>query len=145
MSCSSTIRKGTKAGSAGTTTCAALDAVEEARACLTQPLSSLVRGAGGVDILKSLGIGVDQDKGLAVKAVDGSSTAAAPANTTNTGLAVLPLEDTPFGSRAMQMLPKIENEVLMGAWRGINRWFSTYYTPLINNQPTRKHATNYSI
>lgn len=102
---------------------AALDAVEEARACLTQPLSSLVRGAGGADILKSLGIGVDQDKGLATKAVDRSSTTAAPANKTNTGPTVLRLEDTPFGSRAMQMLPKIENEVLMGARRGLNRWF----------------------
>lgn len=33
------------------------------------------------------------------------------------------LEETPFGVRAMSMLPKIENEVLMGARRGLNRWF----------------------
>lgn len=33
------------------------------------------------------------------------------------------LEETPFGVRAMAMLPKIENEVLMGARRGLNRWF----------------------
>ena len=35
----------------------------------------------------------------------------------------LRLDDTPFGSRAMAMLPKIENEVLMGARRGLNKWF----------------------
>ena len=33
------------------------------------------------------------------------------------------LEETPFGRRAMLMLPKIENEVLIGARRGLNRWF----------------------
>ena len=33
------------------------------------------------------------------------------------------LEETPFGRRASLMLPKIENEVLMGARRGLNRWF----------------------
>lgn len=35
----------------------------------------------------------------------------------------LSLEETPFGRRAVVMLPKIENEVLMGARRGLNRWF----------------------
>jgi len=35
----------------------------------------------------------------------------------------LRLEDTPFGARAMILLPKIENEVLMGARRGLNKWF----------------------
>ncbi|KAL7535682.1 hypothetical protein ACHAXR_010965, partial [Thalassiosira sp. AJA248-18] len=103
---------------------AALDAVEEARACLTAPLSSLIRGGGGADIVMGLGIGVDQDKGLsAAKAVDGAPTPNTPSNATSTGPTVLRLEDTPFGSRAMQMLPKIENEVLMGARRGLNRWF----------------------
>eukprot|EP00536_Pseudo-nitzschia_multiseries_P006384 jgi/Psemu1/239353/estExt_Genewise1.C_1340067 len=37
--------------------------------------------------------------------------------------ALISLEDTPFGRRASLMLPKIENEVLMGARRGLNRWF----------------------
>lgn len=104
----------------------ALDAVEEARACLTAPLSSLIRGSagggGGGILMEQLGLGVDQEKaeGLA-------SSANAPSNnattTTTTPPTVLRLEDTPFGSRAMTMLPKIENEVLMGARRGLNRWF----------------------
>ena len=33
------------------------------------------------------------------------------------------LEDTPFGMRAMELLPKIENEVMLGARRGLNKWF----------------------
>ena len=33
------------------------------------------------------------------------------------------LEQTPFGARAAVMLPKVENEVLMNARRGLNRWF----------------------
>jgi len=105
---------------------AALDAVEEARACLTAPLSSLIRGAGGAGILMGLGIGgLDQDKsGLAgANSADGTSAPNAPSATSAADSTVLRLEDTPFGSRAMQMLPKIENEVLMGARRGLNRWF----------------------
>lgn len=35
----------------------------------------------------------------------------------------LRLEDTPFGARAMEILPKIENEVIIGARRGLNKWF----------------------
>ena len=97
---------------------AALDAVEEARACLTAPLSSLMRGAGGADILAALSLAADADKGV-TKTVDGQATTATTTKTTT----VLRLEDTPFGARASQMLPKIENEVLMGARRGLNRWF----------------------
>ena len=105
---------------------AALDAVEEARACLTAPLSSLIRGAGGAGILMGLGIGgLDQDKSglVGANSADGTSAPNAPSATSAAGSTVLRLEDTPFGSRAMQMLPKIENEVLMGARRGLNRWF----------------------
>ena len=105
---------------------AALDAVEEARACLTAPLSSLIRGAGGAGILMGLGIGgLDQDKSglVGANSADGTSAPNAPSATSAADSTVLRLEDTPFGSRAMQMLPKIENEVLMGARRGLNRWF----------------------
>ncbi len=35
----------------------------------------------------------------------------------------LRLDDTPFGSRAISILPKIENEVLTSARRGLNKWF----------------------
>jgi hypothetical protein len=103
---------------------AALDAVEEARACLTAPVSSLIRGGGGADILLKFGLGSERatDKG---PAADGKPVGS-NANTSSSNpshATVLRLEDTPFGSRAMQMLPKIENEVLMGARRGLNRWF----------------------
>lgn len=130
----------------------AIDAVEEARACLSAPLSSLLRGGGGggggagVDmILMELQMKSEADKGtttttsaLLAGAHDGSASAViggaggvaaastsaiAPATSTTKTTTVLRLEDTPFGSQAIQMLPKIENEVLMGARRGLNRWF----------------------
>lgn len=93
---------------------AALDAVEEARACLTAPVSTFIRG--GADVwMGSNGFGAsERAPGDAANVVDGTAKNAA---------ALLRLEDTPFGSRAVQMLPKIENEVLMGARRGLNRWF----------------------
>lgn len=92
----------------------ALDAVEEARACLTAPVSSLVRG-GGVNNLDQI-----VDVTNSINENNGSSS---NNNNNATASTVLRLEDTPFGTRAMQMLPKIENEVLMGARRGLNRWF----------------------
>ena len=107
----------------------ALDAVEEARACLTAPVSSLVRGGGGsyleqiVDVTNTSVNGLENSKGNATgiaSAGGGNNNATSAATSATT---VLRLEDTPFGSRAMQMLPKIENEVLMGARRGLNRWF----------------------
>ena len=94
----------------------ALDAVEEARACLTAPVSSLVRG-GGVDQIVDVTNSVNN---LETSDINNNGSSNGNNATTTT---VLRLEDTPFGSRAMQMLPKIENEVLMGARRGLNRWF----------------------
>ncbi|KAL3782704.1 hypothetical protein HJC23_012223 [Cyclotella cryptica] len=106
---------------------AALDAVEEARACLTALVSSLIRGGGGADILSGLGIGSELAFADSSNALDGRPMARSALSTTPqtnpSHASVLRLEDTPFGSRAMQMLPKIENEVLMGARRGLNRWF----------------------
>lgn len=95
----------------------ALDAVEEARACLTAPVSTLIRG-GGVNNLDQI-VDVTNSVNNLEKNINngGANGSNAPTNT------VLRLEDTPFGSRAMQLLPKIENEVLMGARRGLNRWF----------------------
>ena len=121
---------------------AAIDAVEEARACLSAPLGSLIRGASGAGILAGLGgtagppgagggaaaAGAAMMGGAAGGAtMDGQQpppggAAVAPSSAAGVA-AVLRLEDTPFGLRAMQMLPKIENEVLMGARRGLNRWF----------------------
>lgn len=51
----------------------------------------------------------------AATVVESSVTAAVPT--------VLRLEGTPFGARTSQMLPNIKNEVLIGARRGLNRWF----------------------
>ncbi len=33
------------------------------------------------------------------------------------------LVDTPFGMRVLELLPKLETEVLLGARRGLNKWF----------------------
>ena len=135
---------------------ASLDAVDEARTCLTAPISSLLFVPGGLDNLvnvaayntilaresaqsrgsndtsslvqdgvqKALGRGTrpaEGDLGNDLLCFNGS-------NTSSTSAAAAPpselsLEATPFGSRAMEMLPKIENEVLLGARRGLNRWF----------------------
>ena len=102
----------------------ALDAVEEARACLTAPVSSLVRGGGvnNLDQIVDVTNSVHNNVHLENNNINNGS-GSKNNNATNTTTTVLRLEDTPFGSRAMQMLPKIENEVLMGARRGLNRWF----------------------
>lgn len=132
---------------------ASLDAVDEARTCLTAPISSLLFVPGGLDNLvnvaayntilareaaRSRGSGVGADgtlqhdvgtdapnitisntdgggKDARVNGFVGSHSGPSPSE--------LCLEETPFGSRAMEMLPKIENEVLLGARRGLNRWF----------------------
>ena len=131
---------------------ASLDAVDEARTCLTAPISSLLFVPGGLDNLVNVAAyntilareaarsrgngggaggtlqhdgadapnisisnktGGDRDSG--VEAFVRNPSAPSPSE--------LCLEETPFGSRAMEMLPKIENEVLLGARRGLNRWF----------------------
>mmetsp|Transcript_9348 Transcript_9348/g.13696 ORF Transcript_9348/g.13696 Transcript_9348/m.13696 type:complete len:1256 (+) Transcript_9348:48-3815(+) len=112
----------------------ALDAVEEARTCLTAPVSSLLFIPGGMNNLVNVAaynaILTKEGSGAKAGGADGpdgtnsggekkEGDAAAAPPTPN----VLSLAETPFGSRAMQMLPKIENEVLMGARRGLNRWF----------------------
>jgi hypothetical protein len=70
-----------------------LDAVEEARRCLQTPVSSLLLGH---QQLQQLFLGNEE---------------------------ALSLEETPFGRRAVMMLPKIEGDVLLQARRGLNRWF----------------------
>ena len=79
---------------------AALDAVDEARTCLSAPVSSLILGMSNATATQQ------QHQQHRSGAEEGLS-----------------LEETPFGHRALIMLPKIENEVLMGARRGLNRWF----------------------
>jgi hypothetical protein len=87
----------------------ALEAVDEARTALTAPMSSLFYGPQmelAQEILKEAAKKKQQGE---KKDSDSKS--------------IMSLEETPFGRHASLMLPKIENEVLMGARRGLNRWF----------------------
>lgn len=120
---------------------AALDAVDEARHCLTAPLSSLLLnsvsgGAGGGGSLFNTILKNDKSSsssiGSGTLTEDGKASLVSNPNSGNHGMSshdeefsnsLLSLEETPFGKRAMEMLPKIENEVLMGGKRGLNRWF----------------------
>lgn len=131
----------------------ALDAVDEARACLTASLASLM-GVGSEnsemkkliqDLLREESFNVSEDNGgenmieinnngdtSRKEESDSSSHNNSSAdkakrkdrnNKDKSDKNELRLEDTPFGSRAMELLPKIENEVIMGARRGLNKWF----------------------
>ena len=102
---------------------AAINAVEEARACLSTPLGSLIRGtttAGGILIGERGGV---NNNNIASSSNDVTTPVTSSSDAVVAATTILRLEDTPFGIRAMEMLPKIENEVLMGAKRGLNRWF----------------------
>jgi exocyst complex component 6 len=92
---------------------AALEAVDEARTALTSPLTSLFFGAP-MEHASSLLREVTMKKREELGTKD---------ETTSSNKSILSMEETPFGRRALAMLPKIENEVLMGARRGLNRWF----------------------
>lgn len=85
---------------------AALQAVEDARTALTVPVESLfVHNNHSVwkDIVQ------------------------AEANETQTSQ-IVNLEQTPFGKRAMVLLPRIETEVLQGAKRGLTRYLQSLRT-----------------
>lgn len=84
---------------------AALDAVDQARQALATPMESLFKEH-------------NIDPGLWKAATITNDTDDKEKKTP-----MLSLEETPFGKRAVVMLPKIENEVLMSARRGLNRWF----------------------
>ena len=124
----------------------ALDAVDEARAVLTTPIVIPLVGTGGTKPLY-LGIGDQQpsnsDAENGGSAMSGDGTTGQSLGADNSGFSSIDdaanpqqppgmsqprhisitLEETPFGARAMEMLPKIENEVMMGARRSLNRWF----------------------
>ena len=146
----------------------ALDAVDEARGCLTTSLKSIVYGGGNgddgemgddrMDIQPYFDALLSEHEIIAPRNTASSTTTTTAAsssgskrslvtstndkkqdkkNDTNTNTPTsnlivvdreekddeLRLDDTPFGARAINMLPKIENEVLMGARRGLNKWF----------------------
>lgn len=81
---------------------AALEAVDQARTALTTPMESLFEGT-------------DRDLYKACSATETTHT--------EKRATLVNLEQTPFGTRASVMLPKIESEVLLSARRGLNRWF----------------------
>jgi len=104
----------------------ALEAVDDARTVLTAPISSLYSGGGSAmeraaNIVKEAAKRkAKEEKTEELNGGGGDGNGAAGAGK---GGSMISLEDTPFGRRASLMLPKIENEVLMGARRGLNRWF----------------------
>jgi exocyst complex component 6 len=122
---------------------AALAAVDEARKALTAPVDSLLRrgvaeaglppllgddafAGADVDTLildvpfdeESKHNDLNQSRGVPRK--NKSSSFEKQGSDVTTPFSTL--EQTPFGQRASLILPKIENEVLMGARRGLNRW-----------------------
>lgn len=120
----------------------ALEAVDDARTVLTAPVSSLYASGGSsahmeraAKIVKDAakkGFAEDRAFGESSShkrsielddsaATNGGTSSATTKGTSNSSM--ITLEETPFGRRASLMLPKIENEVLMGARRGLNRWF----------------------
>ena len=115
----------------------ALEAVDDARTVLTAPVSSLYSGGGSgmeraaIIVKEAAKRKAKQDKTDKMN-MSGNMNGGGIRDTTNggggasgpgKGGSMISLEDTPFGRRASLMLPKIENEVLMGARRGLNRWF----------------------
>lgn len=94
---------------------AALDAVDRARTALTTPVESLFYGPD--EQLWKETVASEQ------KIADERNVPNASLSTTTPSKKLSNLEQTPFGKRAIVFLPKIENEVLMSARRGLNRWF----------------------
>ena len=119
----------------------ALEAVDDARTVLTAPVSSLYSGGGthmerAAKIVKEAAKKkVEEELNSRTNAnggngshhnrvsVVGDGTDASANGGGGGSKSMITLEETPFGRRASLMLPKIENEVLMGARRGLNRWF----------------------
>lgn len=98
----------------------ALDAVDQARAALTTPMDALFQET---DLDQDLWNEVTQRRGRGGRGGDGSEEKDDANMNDNGKNAIDSLEQTPFGARAAVMLPKVENEVLMNARRGLNRWF----------------------
>jgi hypothetical protein len=92
---------------------AALEAVDQARTALTAPMESLFYGSASDQALwKQVTQNQNGNEHEQLQPKDDAKK-------------LTSLEQTPFGKRAIVLLPKIENEVLMSARRGVNRWFLT--------------------
>lgn len=95
---------------------AALDAVDRARTALTTPVESLFYGPD--EQLWKETVASEQKYNHTNTTTENGENAVASSTTKK----LSNLEQTPFGRRAIVFLPKIENEVLMSARRGLNRW-----------------------
>jgi exocyst complex component 6 len=91
---------------------AALQAVDEARTQLSRPMEAHY---GKNALLRASGVVGGN--------ANSSNSNKQDSNSNNTIKKLNSLDETPFGKRAAFILPKIENEVLQGAKRGLNRWF----------------------
>ena len=98
----------------------ALDAVDQARYALTTPVESLFEGQER-ELWKATTLASGGEKKNKEDGDDDDDNHDQADNKNREKL--VSLEQTPFGNRASIMLPKIENEVLMSAKRGLNRWF----------------------
>jgi exocyst complex component 6 len=120
----------------------ALDAVDLARTALTTPIESLFQGKDE-RLYKETLVGEEQviTDNINTATIDssagpGQSASQQPGQQQpqasqqqvtqqlQTKQKLTNLEQTPFGKRAAIFLPRIENEVLMSAKRGLNRWFA---------------------
>ena len=104
---------------------AALDAVDEARTALTTPMSSLFSdqvydGIWNNNNNNNIHHNQQQQQQHHHDDDNNNNTNGKPDEPKKR---ITSLEDTPFGRRAIAMLPKIENQVLMNARRGLNGWF----------------------
>jgi len=102
----------------------ALEAVDDARNILTNPISSLF-SSGGPQLERASNIVKEAaKKRMELERNDDVNVAANDVtDNDSSSKGIETLQETPFGRRASLMLPKIENEVLIGAKRGLNRWF----------------------
>ena len=96
---------------------AALDAVDQARTALTAPMESLFSTSASDQALWKQVLGPEAGGS------GGGSAGASSKGGAASSAKLSSLEATPFGKRAIILLPRIENEVLMSARRGLNRWF----------------------
>lgn len=117
---------------------AALRAVEDARTALTVPVESLFVGGSYHAVWREI-VSAEATQQQQQQLTPGTATSAAAAaaaaapHTMAAKLAVataaaqqiVKLEQTPFGRRAMILLPRIETEVLQSAKRGLTRYLQS--------------------
>jgi hypothetical protein len=104
---------------------AALDAIDQVRKGLSTPIEMLFVEA---NIDPGLWKAAMFSTKIILTKVSTTPGAGDEAKMDDKALKLVTLEQTPFGKRACVILPKIENEVLMGARCGLNRWFLSLHS-----------------